>query len=144
MEQELKFRVWDNVNKNFNHSSRHFIDTDGLLFTDCDPTGIQMNGTRKIFCKPKQYTLAGQYTNQKDNEGIPIFVGDILSDKWLVEVYQNDEGTYMVRFHNNPKYNKQKSLINYLKSRNIAGTHDRDNVIIGNIYENPELLIENV
>jgi hypothetical protein len=85
-----------------------------------------------------------QFTGEKDFENKDIYVGDILSDRWKVEVYQNKEGTFMIKFHTNPKRNKPMTLNKYLKAREIAGTSIcegyRDCIVIGNIYENPELL----
>lgn len=85
-----------------------------------------------------------QYTGLKDKNGKEIYVSDILSDRWKVEVYQNDEGTFMIKFHTNPKMNKPMTLKKYLKAREKAGTSIcegyRDCIVIGNIYENPELL----
>ena len=80
-----------------------------------------------------------QYTGLKDKNGKEIYTGDILSYKWIAEVYQNNEGTYMVKFHLNTEINKPINLNKYLKQREKAGTSERDNVIIGNIHENPEL-----
>ncbi|MCK9282290.1 MAG: YopX family protein [Melioribacteraceae bacterium] len=81
-----------------------------------------------------------QFTGLNDKNGMSIYEGHILSEKWKCEVYQNDEGTFMVKFHTNPDWNSPMSLKKYLYDREIAGTSDRDNIIIGNIHENPELL----
>jgi len=92
----------------------------------------------------EQFYILYPFTGQKDFEGKDIFVGDILSDRWKVEVYQNDEGTFMVKFHTNPKGNKPLSLKQYLLKREKAGTSIcdgyRDCIVIGNVFENPELL----
>jgi len=80
------------------------------------------------------------FTGQNDENKNEIYTGYILSNKFLAEVYQNEEGTFMVKFHVNPQINKPISLIKYLKNRKQAGTEIRDNIVIGNIYENPELL----
>jgi uncharacterized phage protein (TIGR01671 family) len=81
-----------------------------------------------------------QFTGLIDKNGTEIYEGDILSDRWKVEVYQNDEGTFMVKFHTNPEINRPISLKKYLLGRETAGTLERDCIIIGNIYQNPELI----
>ena len=86
----------------------------------------------------------GQFTGLYDKNGKEIYERDILSDKWKAEVYQNDEGTFMVKFNTNQKVNKPMSLKKYLIARENAGTSNcegyRDCIVIGNIYENQELL----
>ena len=83
-----------------------------------------------------------QYTGLNDKNGVKIFEGDIFSEKWRTVVYQNSEGTYIVRFMTNPKYNKPVSLEKYILQRDRAGCAE-DCVIIGNIHdkETSEILI---
>lgn len=138
MSREIKFRAWDKFcNKIFRVQAIEFIDkieghTGVNCYTDLD------NSNNDHWISSENLSLM-QYTGLKDKNNKDIYVRDILSDKWKVEVYQNNEGTYMIRFHNTPAINKPMSLLNYLKKRERAGTSDRDCVVIGNIYENPEL-----
>jgi uncharacterized phage protein (TIGR01671 family) len=100
------------------------------------PSDVDYNDFNEVV----QSTTIGQFTGLKDEVGVEIYEGDVLSEKWRAEVYKNNEGTYMVRFYTNPKGNKPQSLFSYLKKREKAGTSDRDCIKIGNIYQNPELL----
>lgn len=52
---ELKdrwFTVWDKTNRRESRG-RHYIDSAGLVYTDLDPHGTNMDGVRKIACKPQ-------------------------------------------------------------------------------------------
>lgn len=139
MSREIKFRLWNNCGQH----SKMFYKTDQVI--ECLKQQIEFNNSEP-FSLEYGYDHEGdgsyfmQFTGLKDKNGIEIFNADIFSDKWKAEVYQNDEGTFMVRFRNNPKVNKPRSLKKYLMDRDIAGTSDRDCIIIGNIYQNPELL----
>lgn len=81
-----------------------------------------------------------QYTGQKDFNGKEIYVSDILSNKFRCVVYQSKCGAYMVYFGLNQNINKPITLLEYLKQRKIAKTDNLDNIIIGNTWENPELI----
>lgn len=73
----------------------------------------------------------GQYTGLKDSKEREIYEGDILSfwrEKGYV-VYRDEKAQYVVNFRQG-KYEKSLALICALK----------DPVVIGNTYENPELL----
>ena len=124
MSREIKFRVF----------------TDGIMYKSFT---LLQGLNDKYIPYLGQYpddTVFVQFSGLKDKNEKEIFEADILSDKWKVEVYINNEGTFMVKFHNNPKMNKPKSLYKYLKSRELAGTSEIDCVIIGNTYKNPELI----
>jgi hypothetical protein len=112
--REIKFRAWDG------HK----------MYEPCVWMGKEYVPIRDSFID----TDLMQFTGLHD-----IYVGDILSYKWKCEVYQNDEGTFMVKFHTNPNSNKPMTLKKYLNGRVLAGCPE-DNKVIGNIYENPELL----
>lgn len=116
MSREIKFRAWSpTLNK----------------FVCWYQQSLTMTGdTRQL------YLL--QYTGLKDREGREIYEGDI------VRVYENDNGYFEVIFKNdyvggwvlkNPSHHEWVSL----------GARKMDHIdVIGNIYENPELLQESV
>lgn len=126
---ELKFRGLNKINNTWCYGD--------LIHVDGKAERIFIFGESSYFIKPE---TVGLYTGLKDKNGKEIYVSDILSDKWVVEVYQNDEGTFMVKFHNNPIKNKSMTLKRYLSSREIAGCGERDCVVIGSTHKNPELL----
>lgn len=73
----------------------------------------------------------GLNTGLKDSKGVEIYEGDILSfwrEKGYV-AYRDEKAMYVVNFRQG-KYEKSLALICALK----------EPVVIGNVYENPELL----
>lgn len=116
--REIKFRAWDEKKREMK-----------LAF--------DLSKNPKYWWESnKDYPLM-QFTFLLDKNGKEIYEGDILSEKWKVEVYQNDEGTFMVKFHNSKEGNNM-SLKQYLQRRKKAGCEEIDCVIIGNVFENPE------
>lgn len=87
---------------------------------------------------PVDEKTVGQYTGLKDKNCKEIFEGDIVKDcDGNINQVSYDRGmfgcyeTYSISFYSDEKVTKLEPLANYL----IDGAE-----IIGNIYENPELL----
>ena len=118
-----KFRAWDSWRKRMSVVDRIYIDTKGVrLYDDFGEYWRDFSDVELM-----------QSTGLKDKNGKEVFVGDIIkcTRGCLHEVYIEKEygGTYI---------GGMPAI--YLKgiSEGYAWTGDEE--IIGNIYENPELL----
>lgn len=129
MSRIIKFRAW---NKDANRYSKPFgLKSTVLNFTDEDGLGIMKSLTNEDI---------EQFTGFIDKNGKEIYEGDFVTDSsigynYLMEVYWDDRFQWSLRL---PKVNN-----------NFSGrlSNDKDIVpkemkiqVIGNIYENPELL----
>jgi len=124
-----KFRAWDSAKKKF---VEHFFITDnGLICNMEKPT----SDCKLLIPIEKSELILMQSTGLKDRNGKEVFVGDIIkcTRGCLHEVYIEKEygGTY---FGGMPAV--------YLKDLREGYAWTEHEEIIGNIYENPELLEE--
>lgn len=122
-----KFRAWDNVEKKF---VEHFFITDnGLICNMEKPTSEH----KLIIPVEKSELILMQSTGLKDKNRKEVFVGDIIkcTRGCPHEVYIEKEyaGTFIGGM---PAV--------YLKGLNVGYAWTGAEEIIGNIYENPELL----
>lgn len=126
MNREIKFRVWDATEKEYNYD----IVAGNIL------SAIHGSGDPLSEEEEEQFTLQ-QYTGCKDKNGTPIYEGDILAND-LILPHDNDNigvvyfaaGTFMID-GDGPFYDHV-----YGHSPDILDNH----TVIGNKYENPELL----
>ena len=109
---------------------------DWYHFTLDDITGCDMSGVGKpmLLVHLTESKWVTQFTGLLDKNGVEIYEGDLLSDKWRVEVFFKD-GSFWV---NTKRWIHNKMhLDDFLKRRVKAGVPAE---VIGNIYENPELM----
>ena len=124
--REIKFRAW---------SGRKMIEHVGVIpslpLNDIDRLDIQ----GEVYLNPYKWNLM-QYTGLKDRNGKKIFEGDIcrndkaVDSEWCFEIYWSDTASFEGRCPDN--FEKLPGDMIFP----LVGKLE----IIGNIYENPELL----
>lgn len=125
--REIKFR-------GYNRFDQRWVYGYGLhqsIFIDGSSNAYVTAGIREVFIVDKE--SAGQYTGCKDANGNEIYEGDILKCK----LYNGDYENYVIVWDEEDAcfdaFNKDKS--NFMVTSIWTASE-----IIGNIYENPELL----
>lgn len=136
-QDRFKFRAWDKINKRL----WHVVSPDFLL-EDCLIGYSKNEGDSGIGWKMQITDLEiMQCTGLKDKNGVLIFEGDILDQKKFPQdtpcpcsvVFEN--GTYR-KSYRNWNVTLPKPVLNQAEIDLFGDT------VIGNIYENPELLKE--
>ena len=113
--REIKFRAWDEVNSVMEYNV-------GIIDGTCVKQGYQWFSKENTVSKSEPM----QYTGLKDKNGVEIYEGDIV--KWAkhsVGVVEEVQGCWSIR-----KKKRVFKLFGYLDEVEV----------IGNIYENEELL----
>jgi len=118
MNRELKFRVWDNLKKEWLKNKVYHFN----LF--CNESGV---GEFRLNQHPEGFTIQ-QYTGLKDSKGVEIYEGDILTCK-----YADQEVTEAI------EYSEEYAAFTHGEKALWRGWLGEAE-IIGNIFENPELL----
>lgn len=120
--REIKFRAWDVHKRMWTEYRIH----DGVVYFLDKSTGVWVGKYDKRY---KEFDLI-QHTGLKDMKGKEIYEGDII--KFLNGIFEviwcNEKASFMLK---NKEY---KEFLNFIYENNNGME------IVGNIYENPELL----
>lgn len=122
--REIKFRAWDKDAKTMVYQSDNGDEY-------CWQIGAEEIWVENI---KEDYILESnlmQYTGLKDKNGVEIYEGDILSG-WIGSHWHSGED----KFEEVVKYDEKTASYNFAAIEVRYG----DLRVIGNIYENPELL----
>ena len=111
--REIKFRAWDKIADNWVQGESLTISTTGRLLNIPDNIDLM------------------QYTGLKDRAEVEIYEGDIIRSYYQKGVVEYSLGTFGV----------QVTRDNFLSLLDIWDRGDGHKVeVLGNIYQNPELL----
>ena len=124
--REIKFRAWNKIDR-YMVNSRSGILSILKKLIGCKDTCYNQNE------KDDNYILM-QYVGLKDKNGKEIYDGDIIHHNNHTTHFDNDDYSYKIKV----TYSTAKNYTGF----NIKRKHCKQYTIIGNIYENPELLKE--
>ncbi len=144
--REIKFKVWCKENEEFIQFNKMGFSEDGSLWYAQGVDENEEETDPPYFENQNDWELM-QYTGLKDNNGVEIYEGDILktfsninkyTDSFAEDIEPKFEHTTIVRDGACFKttYKKRPS---YVLNEN-GGSMVEHMEVIGNIYENPELL----
>lgn len=133
--REIKFRAWHKKNKKMYVVSDLHMATlmNGGIWATVNGRSAIENKEIKVQIQPKDIELM-QYTGMKDKNGKEIYEGDLLQDSEDIAKAAFEMGQFMA-FYKTMKgeWKPYGTLLKYMV--------DHDGEVIGNIRDNPELIM---
>ena len=134
MSREIKFRVWDIKNKKMEIAWS--IDFAGKNYKSIEANEVH---TGEYILGVDTQAILMQFTGLKDNNGKEIYEGDIVLGRFILD---DVEDYIYLSLTDMERKNQSKTFliedISYLYTNPIP----EDIEVIGNVFENPELLNE--
>lgn len=121
---ELKFRVWDVIRKEFLDLNRNQITI------QCENGIVYFPGSDSVY--GDDCYIAQVYSGLNDREGVEIYEGDIIQFPEFVSEIKFFHGSFMYEV---PSLNTSVPIYNSVSDLWVLYAE-----VIGNIFENPELL----
>lgn len=139
--REIKFRVW---NVQFSKMSETFDLED--FGEDQDSEHGPCEFSLRTFTIPEKKNILMQYTGLKDKNGKEIYEGDIVKRADFsdgVIVWHNDLNGYILGGYRKKSNERDVDLKTFqTKDIEVLRFFGEEDEVIGNVYENPELLEE--
>jgi len=130
--REIKFRAWDKeLGFMVDPEGGYFVEFDGAPWFDLGTS----NGGDYLICQAEKLAIM-QYTGLKDKNGKEMFEGDILS-MWYAP---RASAKGLVIFKDGSFMFETKEAVPYLSHLAEIDGFGNYVTVIGNIYENPELI----
>lgn len=131
--REIKFRVWDNDGEIMDTSES--VDELFSRVQEELKLPLELRTNRGIYLPFFKSNVYMQYTGLKDKNGVEIYEGDIVNavyfkNKWIGKIIFNDNMACFELYVKHEDGHINSYLIGDMNSIEV----------IGNIYENPELL----
>ncbi len=159
MNDRFKFRVWDKIHNRF-----LCVDNQKRIIFDYENKDICVLENIKNSCWlhiPYDECVLMQYTGLKDKNGTLIYEGDIVEVQYIggqIPLFKNEfsrepeterfeifcHPEWLKFYAKNDNYRKTCEIHSLDLERIRINTDNKTYEVIGNIYENPELLKEDI
>jgi len=135
MQRELKFRAWDNLKKEwlmgYQYGNRGFS-LIGELMACSEWQAVLCDMVRGDFGEHGEHLIVQQFTGLKDKNGKEVYEGDIILGFMSSDGFKHVAPVEWTGFGWSAVSRQGNNMIIWLES---------DFEVIGNINENPELLV---